>query len=268
MLSPQNTTPATESAGGDAPSLDELDGSLLAATLLDSQANAITAVRGALAAIELAVDAMVPVLRRPNGRLIYCGAGTSGRVSLLDAVELIPTFGWDESRVAVLLAGGEQSLYRSQENAEDDGDAARSELTALAVGPDDVVIGLAASGTTPYVLAAVELAKASGAITIGIANNADTPLLAATDVPILLATGPEALAGSTRLTAGTSQKIALNILSTAVIGAARPGVPWPHGLHAAQQHQVARPGGAHGRGPCQRRRRAGARPARGRRIST
>ncbi|SDU45864.1 N-acetylmuramic acid 6-phosphate etherase [Stappia sp. ES.058] len=209
--------PQTEALGAAFRNLEDLALGDLAAALIDSQAGALAALHKALPDLERAISVALEVLRAPDSRLIYCGAGTSGRVALLDAVELHPTFNWPSERVHVLLAGGVQSLGEAQEGAEDDAASAARALAALDVGPRDVVIGLAASGTTPFVLQAMATARAAGATTIGIANNPGAPLLDAVDGPILLETGPEALAGSTRLTAGTSQKICLNTFSTAVM---------------------------------------------------
>ncbi|WP_037546003.1 N-acetylmuramic acid 6-phosphate etherase [Stappia stellulata] len=209
--------PQTEALGAAFRNTEELALGDLAGALIDSQAGALAATRKALPDIEHAIRAALEVLRAPDSRLIYCGAGTSGRVALLDAVELHPTFNWPSERVHVLLAGGVQSLGEAQEGAEDDADAAARDLAALQVSARDVVIGLAASGTTPFVLQAMATARAAGATTVGIANNPGAPLLEVVDCPILLETGPEALAGSTRLTAGTSQKICLNTFSTALM---------------------------------------------------
>src|SRR5690606_26057187 len=134
---------------------------------------------------------------------------------VMDAAELAPTFGFD--RTEVLLAGGGQARDRAQEGAEDDADAAAADIDGAAVGADDALIGVAASGRTPYTVAAVRRAKERGAFTVGLANNPATPLLEVGDVGVLLDTGPEVLAGSTRLAAGTAQKAALNALSTAVL---------------------------------------------------
>ncbi len=150
-----------------------------------------------------------------GGRLVYVGAGTSGRIAVQDAAELPPTFGFE--RTWVLMAGGGPAGERALENAEDDARAALRDATSRGLGPDDAVVGVAASGRTPYTLAVIEFARARGAFTVGIVNNPDTPLLRAAEVGVLLDTGPEVLAGSTRLAAGTAQKIALNALSTAVL---------------------------------------------------
>ena len=150
-----------------------------------------------------------------GGRLIYIGAGTSGRLALQDAAELPPTFGF--SRTVVLLAGGDAAGKQAQEGAEDDEDAARDAVRQAEVDHKDAVIGLAASGGTPYTVAGVEEARSRGAFTVGIANNPGSRLLNVAECPVLLATGPEVIAGSTRLAAGTAQKVALNALSTAVM---------------------------------------------------
>lgn len=148
-----------------------------------------------------------------GGRLVYAGAGTSGRLSLQDAAELPPTF--DFTRTEVLLAGGAAAGRTATEGAEDEADAAIAAVDAADVGPVDALVGLAASGRTPFTIAAVRRARERGAFTVGIANNAATPLLDAAEVGVLLDTGPEVVAGSTRMVAGTAQKIALNALSTA-----------------------------------------------------
>ncbi|WP_244631017.1 N-acetylmuramic acid 6-phosphate etherase [Aureimonas sp. ME7] len=189
-------------------------GEILAA-LLAGQRGALDAVEAALPAIERAATAAAERLRHdPTARLVYCGAGTSGRIGLLDAVELGPTFDWPDARRVVILAGGEGSLLRAREGAEDDAGAAADAIRALRPGSNDVVVGLAASGRTPFTLDAIRTAREAGALTVALANNADAPLLAAGEHPILLRTGPEVLAGSTRLAAGTAQKAALNLFST------------------------------------------------------
>lgn len=181
--------------------------------LLRSQNEALNAVDIARPSIEAAVQAAIDRLG-DHGRLIYCGAGTSGRIGLLDAVELGPTFNWPDERRFVLLAGGETSLWRAREGAEDDGAAGREAIEAIEPQPSDVVLGLAASGRTPFTIAAIETARKAGSLTLGFANNPGAPLLSASEHPILLRTGPEVLAGSTRLAAGTAQKAALNLFST------------------------------------------------------
>ena len=196
--------------------LDRYDTLTLVDTLAADQAGAAAAVRQAAPALAMAVDAAVDRLRR-GGRLVYVGAGTSGRLGLLDSVELHPTFSWPHERALALLAGGDGALYRAVEGAEDSREGGAADIAAAGVGALDVVLLLAASGTTPYAVAAAEAARAAGALTVGLANNPGTPLLAACEIAVLLDTGPELISGSTRLKAGTAQKIALNTFSSAVM---------------------------------------------------
>jgi N-acetylmuramic acid 6-phosphate etherase len=183
--------------------------------MLEGQLAAVTSVQSQSAAIAEAADAAAERLRGAEGRLVYVGAGTSGRIAVQDGVELGPTFDWD--RVEYVLAGGWEALRRSVEGAEDDVAAAEDAMASLAVSSRDVVIGVAASGRTAFTVAAVRAAASAGALTVGVASNAGTPLLSAVDHPVLLDTGAEVVAGSTRMKAGTAQKIALNVFSTAVM---------------------------------------------------
>jgi N-acetylmuramic acid 6-phosphate etherase len=183
------------------------------AAMLDSQMAAFAAVRNALPALSGAATAAATRLER-GGRLIYAGAGASGRLAVQDGVELHPTFGWPRERLHYLIAGGEQALVQSIEGAEDDAAAAALAVERLALEDTDVVVAVAASGRTTFTCAVQRRARTAGALTIGIANNPATPLLDEAAIPVLLATGPEFLAGSTRMTAGTAQKIALNLFST------------------------------------------------------
>jgi N-acetylmuramic acid 6-phosphate etherase len=187
------------------------------AAMVEGQRRAVDALAAQVAALSAAAKAAAARLGRGDGRLIYAGAGTSGRVAVQDGVELTPTFGWPGARLAYLMAGGLDALTASQEGAEDDRAAAAAGIAAMKVGPADVVIAVAASGHTPFTLSAVEAARARGALTIGLANNPGAPLLAAAEHPILLDTGSEVISGSTRMNAGTAQKAALNILSTAIM---------------------------------------------------
>jgi len=182
--------------------------------LLERQFMALAAVNASLPAIERAATLAASRLREGSGRLVYAGAGTSGRLAVLDAVELVPTFGWPQERIVYLLAGGEQALVRSAESAEDEAQEGASLVERAAVGPADVVVGVAASGTTRFTVSAVEESRRRGALTVGVANNRSTPLLQRAEVPVLLESGPEVIAGSTRLAAGTAQKVALNLFST------------------------------------------------------
>ena len=184
--------------------------------LVDDQINAVNAVRAARAELAAAVRAAVPRLAA-GGRLIYVGAGTSGRLGLQDSVELYPTFSWPRDRAVALLAGGTKAITEAVEGAEDDLEQGAADLLAVAPGPNDVVLAVAASGRTPYVIGAMRSARAAGALTIGMANNPDSPVANEADIGITLDTGPEVISGSTRLKAGTAQKIALNSFSSAVM---------------------------------------------------
>ena len=152
-----------------------------------------------------------------GGRIVYLGSGTSGRVATADAAEMPPTFGVDRERFVALVSGGPVATGQAVEDAEDDPNAAIAMLNDLHLTRDDVVIGLAASGTTPFVIAGIKHARQKGVWTCGIANNPSSPLLSAGDHSVLLDTGPEVLTGSTRLKAGTAQKLALNRISTAAM---------------------------------------------------
>ncbi|ULH14315.1 N-acetylmuramic acid 6-phosphate etherase (plasmid) [Deinococcus sp. KNUC1210] len=188
----------------------------LISALISDQHSALRAVEAAAPALERATEAAVERLLR-GGRLVYLGAGTSGRLGVLDGVELLPTFSWPPERLVTLIAGGERAMFRAAEGAEDDHAAGQRDLERERLEPDDVLIALAASGTTPYVLGGVAYANALGALTIGISNNPGSPLLHAAAIAIALDTGPEVISGSTRLKAGTAQKITLNTLSSAIM---------------------------------------------------
>ena len=183
------------------------------AAMLENQFNALVAVRLALPALAAAVGAAAARLG-DAGRLVYCGAGASGRLAVQDGVELHPTFGWPHARLRYLVAGGEAALVRSVEGAEDDERAGQAEAEALRPGRADVFVSVAASGTTRYTRAVQAAALRAGSLTVALANNEGAPLLAEAGHPVLLRTGAEFLAGSTRMTAGTAQKIALNLFST------------------------------------------------------
>jgi N-acetylmuramic acid 6-phosphate etherase len=174
-------------------------------------------VAGAVAAqlprIAAAVDAAAERMAR-GGRLVYAGAGTAGRLGVLDASECPPTFNTDPARVVGLIAGGPEAMVTSVEGAEDSEELARKDLDALGLAPDDTVVGVSASGRTPYALGAVEHARALGALTIGLSCNEHSALAAAAEHGIEVVVGPELITGSTRLKAGTAQKMVLNMLST------------------------------------------------------
>ncbi|MBO20880.1 MAG: N-acetylmuramic acid 6-phosphate etherase [Rhodospirillaceae bacterium] len=190
----------------------------IATAILDAQDHGLAAARSAIPVLTVAAQAAAAQLREhPNGRIVYGGAGTSIRLGVQDGVELAPTFGWPNSRLAYLIAGGPDALIRTAEGAEDNSRQALRDAAAIGIGPADVCITLSASGVTPYTLATCGAARNAGAITIGIANNPDAPLLTAAEYPILLDSGPEPIGGSTRMTAGTTQKVALNLLSSLVM---------------------------------------------------
>lgn len=205
---------STELISSDYAGLDGWSTREILAALTDSNVRAAQATAAALPALEAAADLLRPRLAA-GGRLVYAGAGTSGRLALQDAAELPPTFGF--SRTLVLMAGGAEAGAAALEGAEDDDGAAVTAVREAGIGPQDALIGIAASGRTPFTVAAVREARERGAATIGLANNPGTPLLDAAEVPVLVETGPEVLAGSTRLAAGTAQKIVLNALSTTVL---------------------------------------------------
>lgn len=208
MADKQTEMPHAQSKGLDLQSDEDLLG-LLAA----GQAAAAGSVASAIPAIARAAELAAASLRA-GGRLIYAAAGSSGLMALADALELPGTYGIERNRIAVLLAGGAEALSDMRGGPEDDADAAIAALTALDPREQDCLIAVTASGHTPYPLAAVRVACAAGASTIGIANNQDAPLFDLVDAAIHLPTPPEVVAGSTRMGAGTAQKIALNMLST------------------------------------------------------
>lgn len=184
--------------------------------MVEGQLASVAAVRAARPAIEEAALAIEARMRK-CGRLIYVGAGTSGRLAVQDGAELMPTFSWPQERLLLLLAGGDAAMTQAIEGAEDDVDRAGELIREHDIGPDDALIAVAASGSTPFTLACLREAGRRGALTIGIANNPGAPLLTDADCPIFLATGPEPIAGSTRMNAGTAQRITLNLLSTLVM---------------------------------------------------
>lgn len=197
--------------------LDLLSTDKLLHVLLDSQQSAINAAKGASHELELAVSRAAARLRHGNGRLVLAGAGASGRLAIQDGAELWPTFGWPHDRLKLCMAGGFGALLSSLEGAEDDEDAALSEVTDSKISQHDVVVAIAASGHSPWTCSMLKQSRKQGALTIGMANNADTPLLEFAECPVWLNTGAEVLAGSTRMAAGTAQKIALNAFSTALM---------------------------------------------------
>jgi N-acetylmuramic acid 6-phosphate etherase len=207
--------PATEAINARSAGLDTMPTPELIELLAAEHRAAVDAVLAASSALATAVDGIVLRLR-DGGRLHYVGAGSSGRIGALDAAEMPPTFGTAPELVCAHIAGGNAALTRAVEGAEDDGAAGSASIEAC-VRSRDAVVGLSASGGAPFVVGAIERARAIGAFTVGIASVDGSALAGAAELPIVLATGAEALAGSTRLKAGTAQKIALNTLSTAVM---------------------------------------------------
>ncbi len=206
----------TERPSSQHTALDQYDSRTLVRALASDHAVAVQAVVEAGDALAAAVDAAVPRLNA-GGRLIYVGAGTSGRLGLLDSVELNPTFSWPTERAIACLAGGSSAIYQAVEGAEDDEAAGARAMGEAGINGNDVVILLAASGGTPYTLGALRAAKSLTALTIGIANNPNAPISNEAEIGIVLNTGAEAISGSTRLKAGTAQKVALNTLSSAIM---------------------------------------------------
>lgn len=193
--------------------LDILDTKELVVRVQKEDFEVAQAVEKVNAEIGQAVDLIVDKLRA-GGRLIYFGAGTSGRLGVLDATECHPTFGVDRQMVQACIAGGKEAMFVSFENAEDSKELGQQDAENVKITDKDAVVGITASGRTPYVIAALETAKAAGAATIGLVNNFDSPLNKVCDVLIAPVVGPEALTGSTRMKAGTAQKMVLNLLST------------------------------------------------------
>ena len=207
---------STEGASSRYSGIDLWESGEIVDAMVEAQFDAVAAARAAKAALQQAVTAMEARLRF-RGRLVYAGAGTSGRLAVQDGAELMPTFSWPQDRLVLLMAGGREALLRSVEGAEDEVGRAQRLVRHYVIDRNDVLIAVAASGTTPFTLACLREAKLHNALTIGIANNPGTPLLEEADHPILLDTGAEPIAGSTRLKAGTAQKIALNVLSSVLM---------------------------------------------------
>lgn len=215
-MTSDTTSASTEQMNARYMDLDSWPVLEMIAAMFEGQLAAVVAIGGALGAIADAVDAALPGLQR-GGRIVYVGAGTSGRIAVQDGAELTPTFDWPPERLVFLLAGGLIALTRSIEGAEDKASDGARAIEDAKVASNDVVIGVAASGTTPYTVGALSAANAAGALTIAVANNAHSPLLNNAQYPILVETGAEVIAGSTRMKAGTAQKVVLNLLSTALM---------------------------------------------------
>jgi|SRR3990170_1165070 len=208
--------PLTEQRNPRTADLDTLPAQELVRLMNEEDATVAPAVARAIPQIAAAVETIVRILRQ-GGRLIYVGAGTSGRLALLDALECPPTFNTDPQQVQAVVAGGAGSDVSSSAESEDRADLGRQAMADRTVGSNDVVVGVAASGTTPFTVAAVEEARRRGASTVALCCVPDSPLARAAEVAIVPVVGPEVLTGSTRLKAGTAQKLVLNTLSTAAM---------------------------------------------------
>ncbi len=206
----------TETRNPKTSDLDSMSVTEFLTVMNDEDRTVAVAVGAAIPEIAEAVDLVVAAFRR-GGRLIYLGAGTSGRLGVLDAVECPPTFGTPPGQVVGLIAGGERAFVQAVEGAEDSAQLAADELSGIGLGDGDVVVGIAASGRTPYVIGGLDHARAVGAATVSIACNRNAVVSRHADVAIEVDNGPEVLTGSTRLKAGTSQKLILNMISTAAM---------------------------------------------------
>ncbi len=193
--------------------IDEMSTAELATVMNDADAAVPLAVRAALPSIVAAIDGIIERMAG-GGRLIYAGAGSSGRIGVLDASECPPTFGTRPDQVVAIIAGGPDAIVTPSEGAEDDEDSGSAAIVDADVSAADVVVGIASSGRTPYVIAAMRAARDRGALTVGLSCNANAALSAVVDHPIEILAGPEVVAGSTRLKAGTAQKLVLNMFST------------------------------------------------------
>lgn len=193
--------------------LDQMSVSEIATLLNDQDKLVPEAIRKVIPEISQLTEAVIASFNK-GGRLIYLGAGTSGRLGILDAAECVPTFGTPPEMVVGLIAGGEEALVNAVEGAEDSKELAREDLERVHLTKDDIVIGIAASGRTPYVIGGLQYAREIGAETGAISNNKDTAISKEAHYPVEVVTGPEVLTGSTRLKAGTSQKLVLNMIST------------------------------------------------------
>ncbi|MBF6174936.1 N-acetylmuramic acid 6-phosphate etherase [Nocardia blacklockiae] len=207
---------ATETSNPHSAGLDSMPVDALLRTMNAEDAQVASAVAVAIPQITRAVERIVAA-RAHGGRLIYAGAGTSGRLGVLDAAECPPTFGTEPGEVLGIIAGGKRALTEAVEGAEDDFAGAERDLAAIALTERDVVVALAASGRTPYAIGALDYARAAGSATVALSCNRPAELSAHADIPIEIDTGPEVLTGSTRLKAGTAQKMVCNMLSTAVM---------------------------------------------------
>ncbi|MEU6482489.1 N-acetylmuramic acid 6-phosphate etherase [Streptomyces sp. NPDC046887] len=204
---------ATEAFRPELAEIDTLPTAEIARLMNAGDQSVPAAVADQLPRIAAAIDAIAERMAR-GGRLVYAGAGTAGRLGVLDASECPPTFNTASGQVVGLIAGGPIAMVEAVEGAEDSAALAEADLAALGIGPDDTVVGVSASGRTPYAIGAVEHARARGALTVGLSCNPGSALAAAAEHGIEVVTGPELITGSTRLKAGTAQKLVLNMVST------------------------------------------------------
>jgi N-acetylmuramic acid 6-phosphate etherase len=221
-------------------SIDAMSSLEIVQLMNDEDRRVAEAVGKTLPQIARAVDAIVAAFGK-GGRLIYIGAGTSGRLGVLDASECPPTFGVPYDMVVGLMAGGPEALFKAKEGAEDDVAAGAGDLAGVDLTKNDVVVGIAVSGRTPYVLGALDYAKRIGAATVGLTCNPDSAIARAVDISIAPVVGPEVVTGSTRLKSGTAQKLVLNMLSTASM--VRIGKTYQNlmvDMHASNEKLVAR----------------------------
>lgn len=207
---------ATEASHPRSTELDRMSVAEIAAAMNEADATVPGAVERALPQIVPAIEAASERMLR-GGRLVYVGAGTPGRIAVVDASECPPTFGTPPELVFAIMAGGSSAIVTPTEGAEDDAQAGVAAIDEAGIGPLDTVVGIASSGRTPFVIAAIERARALGALTVGVSCNVGTRLSAVAEFPIEVAVGPEVLTGSTRLKAGTAQKLVLNMFSTIVM---------------------------------------------------
>jgi N-acetylmuramic acid 6-phosphate etherase len=210
---PSPPPPVTELADPQFADIEDASIDELTRLMNDADTTVPAAVARELPRIAVAIEAIVARMAR-GGRLVYVGAGTSGRLGVLDASECGPTFDVGPDEVFAIVAGGPSALVSPSERAEDDAEAGDRAVSDAGIGPDDAVVGLASSGRTPFVLGAIRQARARGALTVGVSCNSDTELSELAELPIEVVVGPEVLSGSTRLKAGTAQKLVLNMIST------------------------------------------------------
>lgn len=215
-MNPLESLPITEQENPRTSNLSSLSVAQIVRLMNDEDALVAAAVANVLPQVEIAVAGIVDKLR-VGGRLFYVGTGTSGRLGILDASECPPTFGVSPDLVQGVIAGGYEACYRAVEASEDDAQAAERDLDARGFVKDDVLVGLAASGRTPYTIGAVTHARALGALTVAVTCAPDSPITRVAEVSIVPVVGPEVVTGSTRLKAGTAQKMVLNMLSTATL---------------------------------------------------